>query len=138
MPYVTDVINLTDGLTAMLSLRVDNFVKEAAWGGGPDDYHQIAFSPKLGLVFQPVKEQVALFANYMNGFRNVDNVVQPDGQVSDFRPQQAWQWEGGIKLNLFGDKLNARRRNTCDRFLCRQRQYLCHPCLYQVECHSLL
>ncbi|MGS2763340.1 TonB-dependent siderophore receptor [Sinomicrobium sp. M5D2P9] len=104
--YVSDILDVTDRLMVMGSLRADRFVKKNAWSG-PDDFDQLAFSPKFGLVFQPVKEKVSVFANYMNGFKNLDNVIYPDGNSSDFKPQQANQWESGVKVNLFGNKLSA-------------------------------
>jgi iron complex outermembrane receptor protein len=50
---------------------------------------------------------VALFANYMNGFKNEADVLQVDGSTSSFKPQQANQWEGGVKLDLLNNKLSA-------------------------------
>jgi iron complex outermembrane receptor protein len=43
----------------------------------------------------------------MNGFRNVNTVTQPDGSVSNFKPQQANQWEGGVKAELLNRKITA-------------------------------
>ncbi|HEY9196867.1 MAG TPA: TonB-dependent receptor [Mucilaginibacter sp.] len=103
--YVSDVINITPQLSAMASLRVDHF-KNSEFG-------QTALSPKFGINYQPVKDQVALFVNYMNGFNNVvpgavtDENGNPTGEVKNFKPEQANQFEAGIKTNLVGNKLNA-------------------------------
>lgn len=70
-------------------------------------YSQNALSPKLGIVYQVVKEKISFFANYMNGFKNVANSVQPDGTISIFRPQHANQLEGGLKLEILDNKLDA-------------------------------
>ncbi len=109
--YISDVLNFTDNLMAMASLRVDHFVNKGVFNNltslTTGDYSQTALSPKFGLVYQPAKEKVALFANYMNGFKNVANAAQPDGTVSVFKPQQAYQWEAGFKLNLLEDKLSV-------------------------------
>lgn len=111
--YASDVINVTDRLIAMLSLRVDRFdskgtVNHATNAIVPNSsYAQTAFSPKFGLVYQVVKKQVSLFANYMNGFANVAPVTQPLPEISGtFKPQQANQVEGGVKLELFNNQLN--------------------------------
>jgi iron complex outermembrane receptor protein len=109
--YFSDVLNLTKNLAVMVSLRVDHFVNK----GTKNNLTQVttgantqtALSPKLGIVYQPVLDKVALFANYMNGFKNPANVAQPDGTVTQFDPQQAYQWEGGVKLDLLSNKLNA-------------------------------
>lgn len=107
--YASDVLNFTDRLLAMLSLRVDHFDNKNSVNNGitqTDGYQQTALSPKLGLVYQVVKDQVSLFGNYMNGFSN--NAPQLDGtRPVTYKPSQANQWEGGIKSSLFGDKLSA-------------------------------
>ncbi len=109
--YASDLVNLTDRFMVMLSLRADRFINKGSRNLGTDvvtgNYNQTAYSPKLGVVFQPVKDQVSLFANYMNGFKNLPNATQPDGSTSVFKVQQANQIEGGVKLDLFDHKLNA-------------------------------
>ena len=109
--YASDVLNITDRLMAMLSLRVDRFENDAAIANGiagtTGDYKQTAFSPKLGLVYEVLKDQVSVFGNYMNGFQNNGPVTQPDGNVLALKPRQANQWEGGFKLEAFNKKLSA-------------------------------
>ncbi|PVD51778.1 TonB-dependent siderophore receptor [Terrimonas sp.] len=103
--YVSDVFNILPQLSAMASLRVDHF-KNSEFG-------QTTLSPKFGINYQPVKDQVALFVNYMNGFSNVapgavaDEDGDPTGEIKNFRPEHANQFEAGIKTNLIKDKLNA-------------------------------
>ncbi|WP_443937660.1 TonB-dependent siderophore receptor [Pedobacter sp. MW01-1-1] len=109
--YISDVVNITDALSAMLSVRVDRFDNKGTYnqanGTTLGTYKQTAVSPKFGLTYQLFKDQVSLFANYMNGFRNVAPVVQPLADVSGtFKPQQANQIEGGVKADLFHNKLN--------------------------------
>lgn len=114
--YASDVLNVTDRLMAMLSLRIDRFENAAPISNGitasSGNYRQTAYSPKLGLVYQVLKDQISVFGNYMNGFQNVAPVTQPAtseyaGRVDVFKPRQANQWEGGVKLELFNKKLNA-------------------------------
>ncbi|MBE7174189.1 MAG: TonB-dependent receptor [Williamsia sp.] len=110
--YISDVINITPKLSAMLSLRGDYFDSKGERSDDADGFHQTTLSPKFGLVYQPVLDKVSLFANYMNGFFNVDpiSVADPDGsnpRIKSFRPQQADQFEAGVKANLFQDKLFA-------------------------------
>jgi len=109
--YVSDVVNITDRLLAMLSLRLDRFESKGTTnlnnGQTAGGYGQTAWSPKFGLVYQVVKDQVSLFANYMNGFRNVAPVTQPLPDISGtFKPQQARQWEGGVKLDVLDNRLS--------------------------------
>jgi iron complex outermembrane receptor protein len=109
--YFSDVLNLTGTLSVMASLRLDYFDNNGTTNQlskvTTGTYNQTALSPKFGVVYQPVKEKVALFANYMNGFRNEGDVAQPDGTTASFKPQYANQWEGGVKLDLLKNKLSA-------------------------------
>jgi len=106
--YVSDVINITDQLIANAALRVDHFdfagnynpVNGTTTGG----YNQTALSPKFGLVYQLVKDKVSLFGNYQNGFTNETGT---DFQGHSFKPEEANQLEGGVKLNVFGGKLSG-------------------------------
>lgn len=109
--YLSDVINITPTLMAMLSLRADRFTTDGtlniATGKYAGDYSQNSLSPKLGLVYQVIKDQVAVFGNYMNGFVNLGPVTQPDNTILELEPQFGNQWEGGVKLNLFQNKLSG-------------------------------
>lgn len=109
--YVSDVFNLTEQLMVMASLRFDHFenvgTTNFATGVTSGNYKQDAFSPKLGVVYQLLKDKVAVFGNYMNGFRNVSPVIQPFADIDGtFKPQQANQYEGGIKLDLLQNRLS--------------------------------
>jgi iron complex outermembrane receptor protein len=103
--YASDVISFTDRLSAMLSLRLDNFVQKKL--EDTKGYNQTALSPKLGLVYEVVKNQVSLFGNYMNGFQNSGPVNQPDGSLLVLKPVYANQYEGGVKVEAFNKKLST-------------------------------
>ncbi|MES2486944.1 MAG: TonB-dependent receptor, partial [Bacteroidota bacterium] len=102
--YASDVVNFTDRLSAMLSLRVDKFERKKV--GTTDGFKQTSLSPKLGLVYQLVKDKVSLFGNYMNGFQNLGPVTQPNGDVLILNPIYAVQYEGGVKAELIDKKLS--------------------------------
>lgn len=111
--YAADVVNITDQLVALLSLRVDRFDSRGTFNRTTgqtirnSDYLQTAVSPKFGLVYQLIRDRLSVFANYMNGFSNVAPVTQPLPDISGtFKPQRANQYEGGVKLELFSNKLN--------------------------------
>lgn len=108
--YFSDVINITPALSAMVSLRADRFLNGGDTSTDADNYNQNALSPKFGLVYQPVIDQVSIFANYMNGFTNVapgENVAGTTRTPKTFDPEHANQFEVGTKLNIFKDKLYA-------------------------------
>lgn len=111
--YVSDVISFADRVSVMLSLRLDNFDrKESIVTNGATTtitpaYNQNSLSPKVGVVFQVIKDQVSVFGNYMNGFQNIAPVNQPNGDQLILDPIYANQYEGGIKAELFNKKLSA-------------------------------
>ncbi|MGM8362968.1 TonB-dependent siderophore receptor [Flavobacterium sp. ARAG 55.4] len=111
--YASDVLNITDRLMGMLSLRVDRFQNRGTINQATatlltnSEYMQTAVSPKFGLVYQILPDRISLFGNYMNGFANVPPVTQTAPNVSGtFKPQHANQYEGGIKTDLFQGKLS--------------------------------
>ncbi|MDX1761143.1 MAG: TonB-dependent receptor [Christiangramia sp.] len=102
--YVSNVLNITPALSAMASLRIDQFENESN--------SQTALSPKFGLVYQPIIDRVSIFANYMDGFSNVapsEVINQDTGETTriTFDPEHATQVEFGTKLSFFNDKLFA-------------------------------
>ena len=105
--YVSDVLSLHDRLFVMLSLRIDRFEQKDRSSAKPYSYEQNSFTPKLGLVYQIVKDQLSVFGNYMSGFQNAAPMEQPDGSIFIVKPIFAKQWEGGIKAEAFNHKLNA-------------------------------
>tara|TARA_B100000508_G_scaffold60116_1_gene46725 strand:- start:1411 stop:3558 length:2148 start_codon:yes stop_codon:yes gene_type:complete len=108
--YISNVTEILPQLSIMLSARIDQFMSQTdAWTAeGATD--QLAVSPKFGIVYQPVKDKVALFANYMNGFTNVApaQVADADGsnvRMKNFDPEQANQYEAGVKTDIWKNKL---------------------------------
>ncbi|WP_087148670.1 TonB-dependent receptor [Rhodohalobacter halophilus] len=105
--YLSDIIDFTPALSAMASVRLDHFDNIGSDRTEDDDYQQTTISPKFGLVFQPVEDQVSLFANYMNGFNNVAPRTQADGSVKSFSPERANQWEAGVKMNALNGRIST-------------------------------
>ncbi|TVT37678.1 TonB-dependent receptor [Hymenobacter setariae] len=107
--FLSDVLNLTDQLSVLAALRVDHFDNKGGILYSPvEAYSQTAFSPKFGIVYQPVKDRVALFANYQNSFTNLGSFVAPGGTVATIaKPERANQWEAGVKLDAAGGRVSA-------------------------------
>jgi iron complex outermembrane receptor protein len=106
--YISDVLNITDRLLILAALRVDRFKNGGSYyPPAPDPvgaFNQTAFAPKFGVVYQPIKDVISIFANYQNGFTNRNGV---DYQSRVFKPEQANQIEGGVKLNAFDGRLSS-------------------------------
>ena len=106
--YASNVLNILPQLSVMASLRIDQF--KSSTSTSDDAFDQTAVSPKFGIVYQPILNKVSVFANYMNGFRNLapNSVSDADGtnqRLLAFDPEQANQFEVGVKTNIFKDKL---------------------------------
>lgn len=110
--YISDVLNITSSLSVMAGIRLDIFDNEGDLADLEDDYNQTAFSPKFGILYQPIQDKLSVFGNYQNGFTNVAPVLVGDPNsgpqtLKTFDPEQANQLEFGIKTNLFNNRLNA-------------------------------
>ena len=108
--YISDVVYILPNLSAMLSARIDHFTGNPTAFSVEESKATTTFSPKLGLVYQPIKDKLSIFANYMNGFQNVEpsQNIAADGSkyFTYFDPEHANQWEFGTKANLVKDKLS--------------------------------
>lgn len=109
--YVSDVINITSKLSALLSVRLDHFSGATNYWSTDEVKSQITVSPKFGLVYQLMKDKVSLFTNYMNGFINQTpvQVADIDGQnvrMKTLNPEQANQFEIGLKTAIIKNKIS--------------------------------
>lgn len=104
--YASNVINILPELSAMVSLRVDRFFNRNI-NDDSQDFNQTAFSPKFGIVYQPILDKVSVFANYMDGFSNVAPITTPGNLTYIFDPEHAKQFEFGTKINVFKNRLAA-------------------------------
>lgn len=104
--YISDVINFTDRFLVMLSLRVNRYQNKGTFYPATDSvagaYEQTNLSPKLGVVYQILPDKISMFGNYMNGFSNTGGTGFL-GQT--FKPEQANQWESGLKLDLWNHRI---------------------------------
>ena len=110
--YVSDVLNITNKLSVMASLRLDYFDGKASQWDAEETKGQVALSPKFGAVYQIIENKVSVFGNYMNGFQNVAPraVADLDGsnpRIKEFDPEQANQYEFGLKTSLYKDIISA-------------------------------
>lgn len=110
--YISDVLNITDKLSVMASLRLDHFDGKASQWDSEETKGQTALSPKFGAVYQIIENKVSVFGNYMNGFKNVapTTVANVDGsnpRIKEFDPEKANQYEFGLKTNLYKDIVSA-------------------------------
>jgi iron complex outermembrane receptor protein len=107
--FVSDVLNLTDNFNVLAAVRIDRYDNKGGLLYSPiEAYEQTAVSPKFGLVYQPVQDRVALFANYQNSFTNQNTTfIDPAGTSRVSKPERANQLEGGVKLDAAGGRVIA-------------------------------
>ncbi|NLR77880.1 TonB-dependent receptor [Chitinophaga eiseniae] len=106
--YASDLLNITDNLMVLAALRIDYFDNKGSYnevkGIYEGSYNQTSFSPKFGIVYEPLKDRLSLFGNYQNGFTNqVGNAANG----KPFKPEQANQLEGGVKLQWLNGRINS-------------------------------
>ena len=72
------------------------------------------FSPKFGIVYQPILNKVSLFVNYQNGFSYVNPQYITDNStgtavstLQSFDVEEANQLEFGVKTSIFNNKLET-------------------------------
>lgn len=106
--YAADVLNITDNLLALVSLRIDRFNNKGILNNStnvtPLGYGQTSLAPKFGLVYQIIPQTVSLFGNYQTGFTNKTG---SDYEGKAFKPEHANQAEGGVKFDLLNGRLSG-------------------------------
>lgn len=114
--YASNVIEFLPNLSAMISLRADHFTGQPTAYSTDDLKPRTTFSPKFGVVYQPIKDKLSVFGNYMNGFQYLDatpiDITNEQGivigrELRYFEPEQANQWEIGTKASLFKDRFSV-------------------------------
>jgi len=114
--YASNVIEFLPNLSAMISLRADHFTGQPTAYSTEKIKNQTTFSPKLGVVYQPILNKLSVFGNYMNGFQYIQPEAIPitdeagaviGREVRFFEPEQANQWEVGTKASLIKDRLSV-------------------------------
>lgn len=96
--YASNVLNITDKLLLMASLRINRFAAKTA------DYMQTSYSPKIGLSYEILDNALSIYANYNNGYNNVSNT---DSLGNLLKPTYANQLEGGVKFDVLQRKLTG-------------------------------
>ena len=105
--YLQDQVTLLPNLKLLIGGRYD-FVDRDSIAGDPEDlttteFSDTAFSPRVGLVYQPI-EPISLYASYSRSFvPNNDRTATGE----PLEPSRGTQYEAGIKAELFDGRLSA-------------------------------
>lgn len=111
--YAQDLISLSEKLKVMAGLRwsyqkafvpnVQNLISGTSYKSTTAAKSDQAFSPKFGIVYQPVKT-TAIFGSYSNNFTINSGIDVFDQALS---PSIVDQFEAGVKNDFFYGKLTA-------------------------------
>lgn len=111
--YAQDSITPFEGLHILLGARYDladvrggdgdTFAQASANFTTSLEQHTQFFSPRLGLVYQPVP-WIGFYGSYTRSFGQPNGISTAD---TVFPPQVAVGWEGGVKAQLNDGRLNA-------------------------------
>ena len=101
--YLQDQIAILDNLQMVIGGRFDFFNSETEnlIDGEISETEAEAFSPRLGIVYQPV-EPVSLYASYTHSFTPVGG-ADVDGEPFD--PERGTGFEVGVKADIIPDRL---------------------------------
>ncbi|MHC5673388.1 TonB-dependent siderophore receptor [Nostoc sp.] len=102
--YLQDQISILDNLKLLVGGRLD-WVSQNVTNSGIDSPEQndSAFSPRVGLVYQPSK-LISLYTSYSQSFLPTYG-FNPDGRA--FKPTKGTQYEAGIKADFLDGKLST-------------------------------
>jgi iron complex outermembrane receptor protein len=103
--YLQDQIAFSDNLKLLIGGRYDWISSERTdFGSGTvSSQNDDAFSPRLGLVYQP-SDTVSLYSSYSRSFLQTGG-SNPDGR--QFLPTRGTQYEVGVKADFLDSKLSA-------------------------------
>ncbi len=104
--YIQDQITLAENFKLLLGGRFDTFSQryEFLTDGSESSQSESAFSPRLGIVYQPISA-ISLYASYARSFTPANGTGFLNTNLQ-FKPQRGTQYEVGVKADL-SDRLAA-------------------------------
>jgi iron complex outermembrane receptor protein len=104
--YIQDQIDLSENFKLILGGRYDGYSQDELRPNNinlSDRQKGSAFSPRVGLVYQPSKT-ISLYANYARSFQPQ---IGKSLDLKPFIPERGTQYEVGIKADLIPNRLSA-------------------------------
>lgn len=101
--YLQDQITLLPQLKILLGGRFDLISQESESDGDTSFQQDEAFSPRVGLVYQP-SQNVSLYGSYSRSFEQVIGTTF-DRQL--FQPERGTQYEVGVKTDWLDGRLST-------------------------------
>ncbi|MEH2392105.1 MAG: TonB-dependent siderophore receptor [Nostoc sp.] len=102
--YLQDQITLLNNLKLLVGGRFDTYHYESTSDGVPvTPDNADAFTPRVGIVYQPIKE-VSLYTSYSQSFTPNSGRSRSD---QPFDPQRGTGYEVGVKTELLNSRLSS-------------------------------
>ncbi|WP_439566413.1 TonB-dependent siderophore receptor, partial [Gloeocapsopsis crepidinum] len=101
--YLQDLIAVTDNVKLLLGGRYDVVDQTSFSDDTADQQNQGAFSPRVGIVYQPI-EPLSFYASFSQSF-SPNFALAADGAL--LAPERGTQFEIGAKAELFDNRLIA-------------------------------
>jgi iron complex outermembrane recepter protein len=104
--YLQDQIAFTDNLKMVLGGRFDTYESKDRNPNAPEfdaDLETEAFSPRIGIVYQPIKP-ISLYANYSESFFPQTGLLTGGGAV---QPEIGEQYEIGVKADVLDNRIST-------------------------------
>ncbi|GJD19483.1 ferrichrome-iron receptor [Rivularia sp. IAM M-261] len=101
--YLQDQITFAENLKLLVGGRFDAFYREDDFGT-PEQESLTAFSPRFGIVYQPIKP-ISVYASYTQSFQP-DRFLGRSATNTPFKPTTGTQYEVGIKADI-SERLSA-------------------------------
>jgi iron complex outermembrane receptor protein len=99
--FLQDQISLTDNFKLVVGGRFDFVDQESRFNGETSNQYDTAFTPRVGLVYQPIKP-ISLYASYSQSFQP-NFATRANGSFLD--PERGTQYEAGIRGEFLDSKL---------------------------------
>jgi iron complex outermembrane receptor protein len=99
--FLQDQITLAENLKLVLGGRFDIVDQESRFNDEISNQYDTAFSPRFGIVYQPIKP-ISLYASYSESFQP-NFATRADG--SFLQPERGKQYEAGIRGEFLDNKL---------------------------------
>lgn len=111
--FLQDQIELPHGFHLLAGFRYDDARNPTSVttedGSAPKitPSHDSAVNPRFGLLWRPIPE-LSFYGSYVQNFGLPNGVLWQAGSVpQSLKPETAEQWEGGVKTELFDQRLTA-------------------------------
>ncbi|PSB10726.1 hypothetical protein C7B62_08510 [Pleurocapsa sp. CCALA 161] len=101
--YLQDQISLLKNLKLVVGGRFDTYNLESSVDGEITETEADAFSPRVGLVYQPI-EPISLYASYTRSFTPASG---RSANNEPFDPQRGTGYEIGVKTEIIKNRLSS-------------------------------